>query len=254
MKWTFSPHNEISRVLSNNSHFNHSNAKQLIQDHLKEMFSVIYTPTEGDAIQNYSRLFRKPEGCFLNINDVGRVHDDLAQWGSPEDIDYIVVTGNQPNSSFKPSRTNIPQMGKKSLASETKVLEAFSSPSPNSSLLLSVLVSTPIELSQLFLIAEPTTKSSSTMSYISASRNPAPEAKNMMILLIHSFSQLENYIPKLTFILKTLAYQMVRIPLLPINSKLTNLSQPVVSSTATAPRSPASTTMFKEPAASPSQP
>jgi len=65
----------------------------LIQDHLKEMFSVIYTPTEGDAIQNYSRLFRKPDGCFLNINDIGRVHDDLAQWGSPEDIDYIVVTG-----------------------------------------------------------------------------------------------------------------------------------------------------------------
>ncbi|TVY13924.1 NAD-dependent malic enzyme [Lachnellula arida] len=68
---------------------------RLIQDHLKEMFSVIYTPTEGDAIQNYSRLFRKPEGCFLNINDVGRVHEDLAQWGRPEDIDYIVVTDGE---------------------------------------------------------------------------------------------------------------------------------------------------------------
>jgi malate dehydrogenase (oxaloacetate-decarboxylating) len=65
----------------------------LIQDHLKEMFSVIYTPTEGDAIQNYSRLFRRPEGCFLNINDQGRIYHDLAQWGNPEDIDYIVVTG-----------------------------------------------------------------------------------------------------------------------------------------------------------------
>lgn len=68
---------------------------RLIQDHLKEMFSIIYTPTEGDAIQNYSRLFRRPEGCFLNINDIGRVHDDLAQWGSPEDIDYIVVTDGE---------------------------------------------------------------------------------------------------------------------------------------------------------------
>lgn len=69
------------------------NAMQLIQDHIKEMFSVIYTPTEGDAIQNYSRLFRKPEGCYLNINDVNRVKLDLSQWGSPDDIDYIVVTG-----------------------------------------------------------------------------------------------------------------------------------------------------------------
>lgn len=58
------------------------------------MFSVIYTPTEGDAIQNYSRLFRKSEGCFLNINDVGRVHHDLGQWGTADDIDYIVVTGS----------------------------------------------------------------------------------------------------------------------------------------------------------------
>ncbi|KAH8680038.1 hypothetical protein BGZ60DRAFT_467987 [Tricladium varicosporioides] len=68
---------------------------KLIQDHLKEMFSVIYTPTEGDAIQNFSRLFRRPEGCFLNIDNIDRVHDDLAQWGTPEDIDYIVVTDGE---------------------------------------------------------------------------------------------------------------------------------------------------------------
>jgi malate dehydrogenase (oxaloacetate-decarboxylating) len=66
---------------------------QLIQDHLKEMFSIIYTPTEGDAIQNFSKLFRRPEGCFLNINDPDRVCHDLAQWGNSDDIDYIVVTG-----------------------------------------------------------------------------------------------------------------------------------------------------------------
>ncbi|OTB01278.1 hypothetical protein M426DRAFT_64309 [Hypoxylon sp. CI-4A] len=65
---------------------------KLLQDHLKEMFSVVYTPTEGDAIQNFSRLFRRPEGCFLNVNDIDRVSHDLAQWGKPEDIDYIVVT------------------------------------------------------------------------------------------------------------------------------------------------------------------
>jgi malic enzyme len=79
---------------------------QLIQDHLKEMFSIIYTPTEGDAIQNFSRLFRRPEGCFLNIDDQGRVYHDLAQWGNPEDIDYIVVTGNlNPEHVALPSLT-----------------------------------------------------------------------------------------------------------------------------------------------------
>ncbi|KAF4878652.1 NAD-dependent malic enzyme [Colletotrichum siamense] len=68
---------------------------RLLQEHLPEMFSIVYTPTEGDAIQNFSRLFRRPDGCFLNVNDVDRVYHDLAQWGRPEDIDYIVVTDGE---------------------------------------------------------------------------------------------------------------------------------------------------------------
>ncbi|KAF2032778.1 hypothetical protein EK21DRAFT_60106 [Setomelanomma holmii] len=68
---------------------------KLILNHLKEMFSVIYTPTEGDAIADYSRLFRKPEGCFLNIDDADRVEDDVKQWGNPEDIDVIVVSDGE---------------------------------------------------------------------------------------------------------------------------------------------------------------
>lgn len=71
------------------------------------MFSIIYTPTEGDAIQNYSRLFRRPEGCFLNINDADRVHNDLAQWGRPEDIDYIVVTGMSTLAFLHPTRGHL---------------------------------------------------------------------------------------------------------------------------------------------------
>lgn len=60
---------------------------------MKEMFSIIYTPTEGEAIQNFSRIFRRPEGCFLSINAIDQVERDLSQWGRPEDIDYIVVSG-----------------------------------------------------------------------------------------------------------------------------------------------------------------
>lgn len=66
---------------------------KLLLTHLKEMFSVVYTPTEGDAIQNYSRLFRRPEGCFLDINHPENVQRDLALWGTPDDVDYICVTG-----------------------------------------------------------------------------------------------------------------------------------------------------------------
>ncbi|KAG0153670.1 Malic enzyme [Penicillium digitatum] len=68
---------------------------KLVQTHLKEMFSVIYTPTEGDAIQNYSRLFRKPEGCFLTINGQDHFDEYLAGFGTEEDVDYIVVSDGE---------------------------------------------------------------------------------------------------------------------------------------------------------------
>jgi hypothetical protein len=46
------------------------------------MFSVIYTSTEGDAIQNYSHLCRRPEGCSLKIRDQDRIVEDLSTFGA----------------------------------------------------------------------------------------------------------------------------------------------------------------------------
>ena len=59
------------------------------------MFSIIYTPTEGDAIENYSRLFRKPEGCFLNIRDQDSIEECLSSFGNNEEVDYIVVSDGE---------------------------------------------------------------------------------------------------------------------------------------------------------------
>jgi len=65
------------------------------------MFPIIYTPTEGEAISNYSRLFRRPEGCFLNIEDQDRIDDNIAQWGEPDSFDLIVVSdGEQVNYPY----------------------------------------------------------------------------------------------------------------------------------------------------------
>ena len=59
------------------------------------MFSIIYTPTEGDAIQDFSRLFRKPDGCFLHIDRIEDVERNLSKFGMPDDIDYIVVSDGE---------------------------------------------------------------------------------------------------------------------------------------------------------------
>lgn len=68
---------------------------RLIQEHLKEMFPIIYTPTEGEAIMDYSRLFRRPAGCFLNIEDPNGIEAALDKWGPPEDVDIIACSDGE---------------------------------------------------------------------------------------------------------------------------------------------------------------
>lgn len=59
------------------------------------MFSVIYTPTEGEAITNYSSLFRKPGGCFLSIAEPENIEAALDKWGSPEGVDIIACSDGE---------------------------------------------------------------------------------------------------------------------------------------------------------------
>ncbi|KAI5779991.1 hypothetical protein EDC01DRAFT_718831 [Geopyxis carbonaria] len=68
---------------------------KLIESHIKEMFPVIYTPTEGDAIEAYSHIFRRPDGCFLNIHEPEQIDSILAEWGTADEIDYIVATDGE---------------------------------------------------------------------------------------------------------------------------------------------------------------
>ncbi|TGZ76335.1 hypothetical protein EX30DRAFT_399348 [Ascodesmis nigricans] len=68
---------------------------RLVERFVKEMFEVIYTPTESQAIAHYSEIYRRPDGCFLNIHDQDQVEAILAEWGLPEDVDYIVVTDGE---------------------------------------------------------------------------------------------------------------------------------------------------------------
>lgn len=73
---------------------------RLVQDHVKEMLSIIYTPTEAEAIQNYSRTFRKPDGCFLPISHPDEVEARLSRFvveseDGSNGVDYIVVSDGE---------------------------------------------------------------------------------------------------------------------------------------------------------------
>lgn len=70
----------------------------VLQAHLKEMFPIIYTPTEGAAIANYSREFREPEGIFLTINRKDEIGEDLDQAvaaSGNDEIDIIAVSDGE---------------------------------------------------------------------------------------------------------------------------------------------------------------
>ena len=68
---------------------------RLIQDHLKEMFPIIYTPTEGDAIADYSTLFRRPEGCHLNIAAPDQIEEALDKFGPSDEVDIIACSDGE---------------------------------------------------------------------------------------------------------------------------------------------------------------
>lgn len=69
---------------------------RVIQDHIKEMMPIIYTPTEGDAIARYSHIFRRPEGCFLNIEEAGAIESSLADAATSRgDVRIIVCSDGE---------------------------------------------------------------------------------------------------------------------------------------------------------------
>lgn len=67
---------------------------RLVMEHLEELMPVLYTPTVGEACQQFGQIFRRSRGLYITAEDVGHVRDVLANWPQ-EDVRMIVVTDGE---------------------------------------------------------------------------------------------------------------------------------------------------------------
>ena len=64
---------------------------RVVIDKIEEIMPIVYTPTVGQACQEYGHILRRPRGIFVSAKDKGRVTDILGNW-SGRDVRVIVVT------------------------------------------------------------------------------------------------------------------------------------------------------------------
>jgi len=64
---------------------------RVVMDKIEEIMPIVYTPTVGQACQQYGHILRRPRGIFISAKDKGRVIDVLRNWPD-KDVRIIVVT------------------------------------------------------------------------------------------------------------------------------------------------------------------
>jgi malate dehydrogenase (oxaloacetate-decarboxylating) len=66
---------------------------RLLTGHLSEMLPIVYTPTVGQAIEHYSREYRRPRGIYLSVDHPELIEASLLACDlGPDDVDLIVAT------------------------------------------------------------------------------------------------------------------------------------------------------------------
>lgn len=69
---------------------------RLLHDHLGEMLPIVYTPTVGEAIKNYSGEYRGPRGVYLSVDHPDSLERSLeASDLGPDDVDLIVASDGE---------------------------------------------------------------------------------------------------------------------------------------------------------------
>ncbi|WP_096087515.1 NAD-dependent malic enzyme [Agaribacterium haliotis] len=67
---------------------------RLLIDHIHELMPLVYTPTVGQACEEFAANFRETAGFYVSIEDRGNIDDVLSHWPEKE-VKLIVVTDGE---------------------------------------------------------------------------------------------------------------------------------------------------------------
>lgn len=67
---------------------------RVMMENMDKMMPIIYTPTVGQACQEYAHIYRQPRGMFITAKDKGNIANILKNWPR-DDVRVIVVTDGE---------------------------------------------------------------------------------------------------------------------------------------------------------------
>jgi malate dehydrogenase (oxaloacetate-decarboxylating)(NADP+) len=67
---------------------------RVVMNNIEEMMPIIYTPTVGQACQEFQHIYRKPRGFYVSLHDKGRIKEILQNWPH-KNARIIVVTDGE---------------------------------------------------------------------------------------------------------------------------------------------------------------
>ena len=67
---------------------------RVVMNNIEEMMPLIYTPTVGEACQEFRHIFRTPRGFYVSLDDRGRIRKIMKNWPH-RDVKIIVVTDGE---------------------------------------------------------------------------------------------------------------------------------------------------------------
>ena len=67
---------------------------RLLIEHIDALMPIVYTPTVGQACQEFAHIYRQARGMYITARDRGRIKRILRNWPEP-DVRLIVVTDGQ---------------------------------------------------------------------------------------------------------------------------------------------------------------